>query len=156
MRSSSSCRAGAPDAAAIARHVRAIETVARPQAARAAQAAPRPRIVHTPIPYPPLRQRQMRRYAIRHYGLHRSRLVEPKVIVEHYTASTTFSSAFNTFAANVPDPELHELPGVCAHFVIDSDGTIHQLVPLAYMCRHTVGLNYTASGSSTSVPATRR
>jgi N-acetylmuramoyl-L-alanine amidase len=42
--------------------------------------------------------------------------------------------------------ELHELPGVCAHFVIDTDGTIYQLVPLALMCRHTVGLNYTAIG----------
>jgi beta-N-acetylhexosaminidase len=42
--------------------------------------------------------------------------------------------------------ELHELPGTCAHFVIDSDGTIHQLVPLRLRCRHTVGLNWTAIG----------
>jgi hypothetical protein len=68
------------------------------------------------------------------------------VIVEHYTASDSFSSAYNTFAADVADSELHELPGVCAHFVIDRDGTIYQLVPLTTMCRHTVGLNYTAIG----------
>ena len=37
---------------------------------------------------------------------------------------------FNTFAANAPDVELDERPGVCAHFVIDRDGTIHQLVSL--------------------------
>src|SRR5438093_1122431 len=37
-------------------------------------------------------------------------------------------------------------PGTCAHFVIDRDGTIYQLVPLTVMCRHTVGLNYTAIG----------
>ena len=30
--------------------------------------------------------------------------------------------------------------------MIDRDGTIYQLVPLAIMCRHTVGLNYTAIG----------
>ena len=57
-----------------------------------------------------------------------------------------FSSAFATFNADVPDAELHELPGLCAHFVIDADGTIYQLVPLGVMCRHTVGLNWTAIG----------
>ena len=46
-----------------------------------------------------------------------------------------------------PDlPELGQLPGTCAHFVIDRDGTIYQLVPLSVMCRHTVGLNYAAIG----------
>ena len=34
-----------------------------------------------------------------------------RVIVEHYTAGTTFASAYATFAADVPDSELHELPG---------------------------------------------
>jgi N-acetyl-anhydromuramyl-L-alanine amidase AmpD len=30
--------------------------------------------------------------------------------------------------------------------VIDRDGTIYQLVPLTTICRHTVGLNWTAIG----------
>ena len=30
--------------------------------------------------------------------------------------------------------------------MIDRDGTIYQLVPRSIMCRHTVGLNYTAIG----------
>src|SRR5689334_24963362 len=85
-------------------------------------------------------------YAERHYGLRTWRLSHPHVIVEHYTAGTTFSSAWNTFALDAPDVELHELPGTCAHFVIDRDGTIYQLVPLTTMCRHTVGLNWTAIG----------
>ena len=68
------------------------------------------------------------------------------MIVEHFTASGTFASAFNTFAANAPDVELHERPGVCAHFVVDRDGTIYQLVSLRWMCRHTVGLNDVAIG----------
>jgi beta-N-acetylhexosaminidase len=71
-------------------------------------------------------------------------LRHPHVIVEHYTAGPSFASAYNTFAANSPD--LGELPGTCAHFVIDTDGTIYQLVPLGTMCRHTVGLNWTAVG----------
>jgi N-acetylmuramoyl-L-alanine amidase len=68
------------------------------------------------------------------------------VIVEHYTAGNSFSAAWNTFASDVPDAELQEEPGTCAHFVIDRDGTIYQLVRLDTICRHTVGLNWTAIG----------
>jgi N-acetylmuramoyl-L-alanine amidase len=85
-------------------------------------------------------------YAMKHYGIDTWRLVNPKVIVEHYTAAETFSSTYSEFSLDVPDSELHELPGVCSHFVIDRDGTIYQLVRLDTMCRHTVGLNYTAIG----------
>ena len=41
---------------------------------------------------------------------------------------------------------LGELPGVCAHFVIDTDGTIYQLVNLRVRCRHAIGMNWTAIG----------
>ena len=98
-----------------------------------------------PIPFGAKRKAEMAQYAERHYGID-SYVLHPKVIVEHYTATTTFSSAYDTFAADVPDPELHQLPGTCAHFIIDRDGTIYQLVPLTIMCRHTVGLNYVAIG----------
>jgi beta-N-acetylhexosaminidase len=74
------------------------------------------------------------------------KLVRPRVIVEHVTAGTSFASAYSTFAPDRPDGELHELPGLCAHFVVDVDGTIYQLVSLSTMCRHTVGLNWTAIG----------
>jgi beta-N-acetylhexosaminidase len=85
-------------------------------------------------------------YAQRHYGIHDWRLREPRVIVEHYTATSTFAPVFNLFSQNVPDQELHELPGICSHFVIDRDGAIYRLVRTSIMCRHTVGLNYTAIG----------
>jgi N-acetylmuramoyl-L-alanine amidase len=111
-----------------------------------AQGAPRPKIVPKFIPFGPRRRAEMAKYALRHYGWNTWRLDRPRVIVEHYTASNNFSSVYNTFTADVPDVELHELPGVCSHFVIDNDGTIYQLVPLTIMCRHTVGLNYTAFG----------
>ncbi len=68
------------------------------------------------------------------------------MIVEHYTVTDSFPPVFNYFSVNAPDPELHELPGVCAHYVVDRDGTIYELVPPRIMCRHTVGLNYTAIG----------
>ena len=107
--------------------------------------APKPHIVWRPIPFGPQRKAEMAAYAQRHYRIHSWRL-HPKVIVEHYTASNSFSAAWNTFAANTPDPELGALPGTCAHFIVDRDGTIYQLVPLTVMCRHTVGLNYVAIG----------
>jgi N-acetylmuramoyl-L-alanine amidase len=109
-------------------------------------AAPRPHIVAKPIGFPLKRKTEMRAYAKRHYALPTWQLRNPKVIVEHITVSSTFSSAFYTFNADVPDSELHELPGTCAHFVVDTDGTTYQLVPLGVMCRHTVGLNWTAIG----------
>ena len=68
------------------------------------------------------------------------------MIVEHYTVDPQLPAGLQHVRPDTPDPELHELPGVCSHFVIDTDGTIYQLVPLAIMCRHTVGLNYTAIG----------
>jgi N-acetyl-anhydromuramyl-L-alanine amidase AmpD len=88
-------------------------------------------------------------YARRHYGSFMAptyRLEHPHVIVIHYTETPTFASTFNTFAPDTADPELHELPNTCAHFVIDASGGIHQLVPVGIMCRHTVGLNWTAIG----------
>ena len=111
-----------------------------------AAAPARPPIAWTPIPYPARRRSEMAAYARRHYGLDRYRLIHPRVIVEHMTEGATVSSAWSTFAPDVPDGELGELPGVCSHFIIDLNGTIHQLVPLGLMCRHTVGLNWTAIG----------
>jgi beta-N-acetylhexosaminidase len=109
-------------------------------------AAPQPAIVWRPIPFGARRRRETAAYARRHYGIADYRLRHPHVIVEHVTVTATFRQAFDTFAPDVPDSELHELPGTCAHFVIDRDGTIYQLVRLTIMCRHTVGLNWTAIG----------
>ena len=88
----------------------------------------------------------MAAYARRHYGIDSYALAHPRVIVEHIAVAPSAAAVRATFAPDRPDPELHELPQVCSHFVIDRDGTIHQLVALTVMCRHTVGLNATALG----------
>jgi len=111
-----------------------------------AVAAPQPTIVQRPIPFAAKRKQEMRAYARRHYGIDSYRLRDPHVIVEHFTVTSTFQQTWNTFAPDIPDAELNELPGTCAHYVIDKDGTIYQLVRRSIMCRHTVGLNYTAIG----------
>jgi beta-N-acetylhexosaminidase len=106
----------------------------------------KPPIVQKPIPFGAARRAETAAYAKRHYGVDSWRLRAPHVIVEHYTATGTFAPVWSTFAADAPDPELGEKPGTCAHFVVDTDGTIYQLVPVTTMCRHTVGLNWTAIG----------
>jgi N-acetylmuramoyl-L-alanine amidase len=117
--------------------------------AQAILAPRRPPITWDPIPFGPERRAQMVAYVRRHYGSFMKptwRLIDPHVIVIHYTESPTFQSTWNTFASDAPDLELHELPNTCAHFVIDRNGRIYQLVSLGTMCRHTVGLNWTAIG----------
>lgn len=127
----------------------ATEREAAPAAAQTAvqssAAKHRPKIKARFIPFPDSRRRQTARYSARHYGA-RSWRLDPRVIVEHYTGTNSLSSVMSTFASNSPDPELRELPGTCAHFVIDRDGAIHQLVRLDTRCRHTVGLNHVALG----------
>jgi beta-N-acetylhexosaminidase len=98
------------------------------------------------IPFPQQRKDEMRAYARRHYGINSYTLSRPKVIVEHVAVASSAAATRSTFVPDRRDPELHELPGICSHFVVDRDGTIYQLVSLKLMCRHTVGLNYTAIG----------
>jgi N-acetylmuramoyl-L-alanine amidase len=129
---------GRLSAAGAARHVDAVRALAR--------AVAPPPVVRRPIPFGERRKEEMRQYAMRHYGIDDYRLRRPRVIVEHYTATDSFAPVYNYFATDAPDPELHELPGICAHFVIDRDGTIYQVVSTRIMCRHTVGLNWTAIG----------
>jgi N-acetylmuramoyl-L-alanine amidase len=92
------------------------------------------------------RKREMAGYSLRHYGENTYMLSHPKVIVEHYTETSTAQQAYNTFAPDVPDSEFHELPNTCAHFLVEPNGRIDQLVRLSLRCRHTTGLNWTAIG----------
>jgi len=107
-----------------------------------------PDIVWKPIPFGPDRQRQTAAYALRHYGMNDWHLSDPRAVTIHFTGTPSFSSAWRTFASNAPYggelPTGH--PGTCAHFIIDTDGTIYQLVRLDTICRHTIGLNSAALG----------
>ncbi|HEX5610802.1 MAG TPA: peptidoglycan recognition family protein [Solirubrobacterales bacterium] len=106
----------------------------------------KPAVVVRAIPYGAKRKREMAAYSERHYGERRWRLRHPRVIVEHMAQVSTAGAVYNTFAPDVPDVELHELPNVCSHFVVGSSGRILRLVNLRTRCRHTVGLNWTAIG----------
>lgn len=122
----------------------------------------RPHIVRHLIPFGPKRKGEMADYSARHYGERVWRLKRPRVIVEHWAETGSAAAVYNTFAPDVRDPELHELPNVCSHFVISGSGRIFKLVSTRVRCRHTVGLNWTAIGiehtgfSDTEVLGNRR
>ena len=113
-------------------------------AAGAAASDPGPRIVEDHISYGGERRAQMAAYSQRHYGERRWRLRDPDAIVLHYTAGGSYSSAWNTFESNAPN--LGELPGVCAHYVVKQSGTVAELVAPRIRCRHAVGLNHRSIG----------
>jgi N-acetyl-anhydromuramyl-L-alanine amidase AmpD len=131
-------------AAAVAVLSAAVPAVRNAGASSATQL--RPHIASWPIPFGPKRKRQMAAYSERHYGEDTWRLRHPRVIVEHVAVAPTAAAVHNTFAPDVPDREFHELPNVCAHFVVSGSGRIFQLVNLRTRCRHAVGLNWTAIG----------
>ena len=123
-----------------------VSSDAAPAARSPSAAELKPSIRWHPIPYGAQRRRDMAAYSKRHYGKRTSRLADPRVIVQHIAVTNSAQAVWDTFAPNRRDAELGELPGVCAHFVIDGRGRIQQLVRLRRMCRHTVGLNYTSIG----------
>ncbi len=102
-----------------------------------------PRIVADHLTFGAARKAETAAYAQRHYGTRTSRL-RPTMIVLHYSESDTYASVRSLFEADLPN--RGEEPGTCAHYVVDQDGTIHELVPPTLMCRHTVGLNHVAIG----------
>ena len=107
---------------------------------------PSPPVKSWPIPYGHKRKREMAAYSERHYGERTWRLRRPRAIVEHMAQTGSAAAVHNTFAPDRPDPELHELPNVCSHFVVADSGKTFRLVNLRTRCRHTVGLNWTAIG----------
>ena len=104
---------------------------------------PAPRIVAEHLTFGPTRKDETAAYAARHYGS-RTWQLDPTMIVLHYTESDTYASARSLFEADLPN--RGERPGTCAHYIVDQDGTIYELVPPTVMCRHAIGLNHLAIG----------
>jgi zinc carboxypeptidase/N-acetylmuramoyl-L-alanine amidase-like protein len=132
------------------RHAHAAAVIAQRGARRIRLKFPlrglRPRITQWRIPFGARRMRQMSAYSQRHYGRASWRLTRVLNIVEHYAVTDSARAVWNTFAPDRPDPEFGELPGTCAHFVINGRGRIFQLVRLDARCRHAGGLNHVSIG----------
>ena len=73
------------------------------------------------------------------------------MVLIHYTAIKTYEKSlerftFETLQSNRPDISRAGALNVSTHFMVERDGTIHQLMPLDYMARHVIGLNYNSIG----------
>ena len=112
----------------------AVEEVAPPVIA--------PPMVQKPIPQTENRKRLTREYAERHYGLSQI-TIEPQAVVVHWTAGSTWESAYNTF---YPETRGDGTVNVCSHYIVGKDGTIFCLTEETALNRHAIGYNWCSIG----------
>ena len=93
----------------------------------------------------------MKEYAKQHYGLNHANLINPQIVVIHYTAMPTVKSSLNAFKPSKMPAYRDQLTpfgavNVGVHFVVSPKGEIYTLLPTSLMGRHVIGYNYTAIG----------
>ncbi len=110
------------------------------------------RIISRPIHFGEYRQALTLDYIRQHYDPDaRDILIDPQIIVVHWTATPTLESLYSIFDPDtLPAARAGISKGgkvnVSSHFTVDRDGTIYQLMPDKWMARHTIGLNRIAIG----------
>ncbi len=109
-------------------------------------------IQQTPIEFGDIRVELTKKYIKSHYALDVQDIkIVPKIIVIHHTAIDDFNDSLSRFASETlpsirADINNGGALNVSAHFMVERDGTIHQLMPLDVMARHVIGLNYNSIG----------
>ncbi|MDQ7044445.1 MAG: peptidoglycan recognition family protein [Sulfurimonas sp.] len=109
-------------------------------------------IIQTPIQFDEKRIQLTKDYIKNHYGLNVKNIkIIPKIVLIHYTAIKTYETSVERFTrSTLPNdrPEISKASAlnVSTHFMVERDGTIHQLMPLDFMARHVIGLNYNSIG----------
>ncbi|MFC4163207.1 N-acetylmuramoyl-L-alanine amidase [Epilithonimonas zeae] len=110
------------------------------------------KIIQKPIDYSKERIKLSLDYMKEHHNLiQKTPNITPKIIVLHYTAGGTIESNFRYFNNLYLESQRATLKkqsslNVSAHFLVDRDGTVYQLVDPELFARHTIGLNYCAIG----------
>lgn len=110
------------------------------------------KIEQTPIEFGEVRVELTKEYIKSHYNLDVKDIkIVPKIIVVHHTAIDDYNSSFSCFISQTLPTDRPEIANggavnVSAHFMVERDGTIHQLMPLDFMARHVIGLNYNSIG----------
>lgn len=109
-------------------------------------------IIQKPIIFTPERVALTQHYLLDHYDIDQPTItITPEIIVLHWTEIATLEETFNVLdpplLSNRPDiassgKELN----VSAHYLVDRDGAINQLMPDNWMARHVIGLNHVAIG----------
>jgi len=109
-------------------------------------------IKQTPINFSKIRVDLTKEYIKNHYGLDVKNIkITPKIVLIHYTAIDTYEKSLARFKSQTLPTDRPEIIkasalNVSTHFMVERDGTIHQLMPLDFMARHVIGLNYSSIG----------
>lgn len=112
----------------------------------------RPALVQRPIVWDQDRLELSRAYLEARYGLQQEDArIEPRMVVVHWTAIPTLEASFQAFYPARLPAARGDISGagalnVSAHYLVDRDGTVYQLMPDTLMARHTIGLNHCAIG----------
>jgi len=91
-------------------------------------------------------------YIKSHYGFDvKDITIQPKTVVLHWTAVMDLQKSFERLNAELLFSDRADIAkasalNVSAHFLVDRDGTIYQLMPDNWMARHVIGLNYSSIG----------
>src|SRR5699024_2477175 len=78
-------------------------------------------------------------------------VIEPKMIVLHFTAQDSLETTFNYFDKTKIDQSRTAIKGqsalnVSAQFLVDRNGDVYRLMEDTKCARHVIGLNYMAIG----------
>lgn len=109
-------------------------------------------IIQTPIEFSNHRIELTKSYIKAHYAKDVEDIrITPKIVLIHHTAINSFEESLSRFVQEeLPslrsDISSAGAVNVSTHFMVEQDGTIHQLMPLNFMARHVIGLNYSSIG----------
>lgn len=109
------------------------------------------RIFEKPIIFNEEREQLSLEYLEKRHGIVQEKaIIEPKMVVVHWTAVPSLEATFDVFnpvqLGGRPELTTASNLNVSAHFLVDRDGTIFRLLPDTTFARHTIGLNYMAIG----------
>lgn len=121
------------------------------QAAPAIRAAAPAMNTNHLIPATPTRTQLALEYIRQHYDpAATSTRITPRMIVIHWTATTSLTATLKAFRAEQLAGRADIRQGgqlnTGAHFLVDREGTIYQLMQETAFARHTIGLNRIAVG----------
>ena len=111
-----------------------------------------PMIISKPLPFDQERRDLALEYVRRHYGISLDApYIVPRIIVLHGAGVDDLEGSFQKLKQSMLPKEHTDLKrsgelNVSAHFLIDRDGAIYELLPETALARHAIGLNLEAIG----------
>jgi N-acetyl-anhydromuramyl-L-alanine amidase AmpD len=109
-------------------------------------------IIKKDIVFDDLRTSLTKQYIKERYNFEAESItIDPRIIVVHWTATKTSEQAFNTFKSPSLQGSRNDISyasnlNVSAHFLVDRNGQVFQLMKDNIMARHVIGLNYSSIG----------